>query len=305
MSHQWNVSKFDATPSSAVRVNERKLVSDSRAYSHDVGTGKCINAMSVDVEDYFQVFSAAGVKGTFFTLGWIATRFPDMTRRIVDEGHELASHGWEHVRVVNHTRAQFSEDVRRTKELLEDITGAQVKGYRAASYSINASNTWAHDVLVEQGYLYSSSIAPIKHDLYGIPDAPRFAHERGNHGILEIPVSTVMIGKRNVPCGGGGWFRLYPYALSRWAISQVNERERESCVFYFHPWEIDPGQPRMAGLDRKTRFRHYVNLARTQRKIESLLSDFSWGRMDDIYLGHELPECSGVEASMTQSLKSG
>ncbi len=271
------------------------------------------NAMSVDVEDYFQVsaferyvdraswegiagrvehnmdrilamFEAAQVKATFFTLGWIAQRYPEMTRRIVALGHELASHGWEHVRVIHHTREQFSEDVRRTKGYLEELTGVQVKGYRAASYSINAENSWAHDVLAEQGYLYSSSIAPIKHDLYGIPDAPRFAHRRGAHDLLEVPISTVVIGGRNIPCGGGGWFRLYPYAASRWAISRVNRDERQPTIFYFHPWELDPDQPRPSGLDRTTRFRHYVNLARNEAKIEALLRDFSWGRMDEIFL---------------------
>ena len=271
------------------------------------------NAMSVDVEDYFQVsaferyvdraswegiagrvehnmdrilamFEAAQVKATFFTLGWIAQRYPEMTRRIVALGHELASHGWEHVRVIHHTREQFSEDVRRTKGYLEELTGVQVKGYRAASYSINAENSWAHDVLAEQGYLYSSSIAPIKHDLYGIPDAPRFAHLRGAHDLLEVPISTVVIGGRNIPCGGGGWFRLYPYAASRWAISRVNRDERQPTIFYFHPWELDPDQPRPSGLDRTTRFRHYVNLARNEAKIEALLRDFSWGRMDEIFL---------------------
>lgn len=271
------------------------------------------NALTVDVEDYFQVsafephirredwdsipcrvernmdrildlFDAAGVKATFFTLGWVAERYPHVVRRLVAEGHELASHGYEHVRVVNQDPESFRADVTRTKRLLEDLAGVEVRGYRAASYSIGAQNLWALDVLHEAGYRYSSSIYPIKHDLYGMPDAPRFAFRPKPDGILEIPVSTVALGGRKFPCGGGGYFRLFPYTLSRWAISRVNRQDRQACLFYFHPWEIDPDQPRQRGLPLKTRVRHYLNLTRTQSRLRRLLRDFQWDRMDRIFL---------------------
>ncbi len=317
MSYSWKASHFEKADSH--KIPARALPARGEKITSAGLNAGLVNAMTVDVEDYFQVsafesyvdrkdwctfklrvekntdrildmFSASDVKATFFVLGWVAKRYPGMVERIVAEGHELASHGWDHVRVVNHTREQFSADVRRTMHLLEDMSGVQVKGYRAPSYSINASNDWAHDALQEAGYLYSSSIAPIKHDLYGIPDAPRFAHRRGSKGILEVPVSTVVIAGRNVPCGGGGWFRLYPYALSRWAINQVNSVEKQSSVFYFHPWEIDPGQPRQAGIDRRTRFRHYINLASMESKVNALLHDFSWNRMDRIFLNSHMNE---------------
>lgn len=276
-----------------------------------------LNAMTVDVEDYFQVsafethvkksnwdaipcrveknvdrilelFDTKNVKGTFFTLGWIAERYPAMTRRIVEHGHELASHGWEHIRVTTQTPAAFRDDVVRTKSVLEDICGEQVKGYRAASYSINASNIWALDELAEAGYCYSSSIVPIKHDLYGMPDAPRFAFDAAEGRLLEVPITTLCLAGRNINCGGGGWFRLFPYAFSRWAMRQVNENEKQAGIFYFHPWEIDPDQPRQAGLPLKTRFRHYLNLNRMHGRLEKLLDDFEWGRMDEIFLKEDV-----------------
>ena len=270
------------------------------------------NAMTVDVEDYFQVsafepyirraewdhlpgrvernvdeilrlFDAAGVKGTFFTLGWIAERYPALVRRIVQEGHELASHGWSHVRVTQQTREAFREDVRRTKALLEDIGGERVLGYRAASYSIGRDSLWALEELEESGYVYSSSIYPIRHDLYGLPDAPRFAFRPNENGaLLEFPVTTVRIGSRNLPCGGGGWFRLLPYGAFRFAVKRVNRKDREPAIFYFHPWEIDPEQPRRSGIDLRTRFRHYLNLSRMQGRLKRLLDDFEWGRMDEV-----------------------
>lgn len=273
-----------------------------------------LNAMSVDVEDYFQVsafepyvaraawdnwpcrvernmevilalFAEHRIKATFFTLGWIAQRYPQLVRRIVAEGHELASHGWSHVRATEQTPAEFAADVRQTKIFLEDLGGVAVRGYRAASYSIGAHNLWALRVLEEQGYQYSSSIVPIRHDLYGIPHAPRFAfYPHGMQGILEIPITTVRFGQRNFPCGGGGWFRLLPYAVSRWAMQHVNQREGAPCVFYFHPWEIDVEQPRPPALRAKTRFRHYLNLHRMQPRLLRLLQDFTWDRMDTIFL---------------------
>ncbi len=272
-----------------------------------------LNAMTVDVEDYFQVsafenhipkedwdripcrveanvdrilelFDSKDVKATFFTLGWIAERYPAMVRRIVGSGHELASHGWEHVRVTEQTEAVFREDVKKTRGFLEEIGGQQIRGYRAASYSIGSTNLWALDVLADEGYQYSSSIVPVRHDLYGMPEAPRFPFSAANGKLLEIPVTTLKLGRRNLACGGGGWFRLFPYLFTRWTYRRVNEKEGEPGVFYFHPWEIDPDQPRQEGIGLKTRFRHYLNLNRTQSRLERLLDDFEWGRMDEVFL---------------------
>jgi polysaccharide deacetylase family protein (PEP-CTERM system associated) len=275
-----------------------------------------VNAMSVDVEDYFQVsafepyidkgnweslpcrveanierilelFSSHEVRATFFTLGWVAQRYPAIVRKIVDNGHELASHGWEHKRVNTQSPIEFQEDVSRTRKLLEDVGGQAVTGYRAASYSIGAEQSWAWEELAQAGYLYSSSIVPIKHDHYGIPDAPRFAFRPSGNGLLEIPITTVSVAGRNVNCGGGGWFRLFPYAFSKWALNHVNSKEKQAGIFYFHPWEIDPDQPRVDGLSVKTKFRHYLNLNRTYGRLDRLLEDFSWGRMDQVFLSEE------------------
>ena len=205
-----------------------------------------------------------------------------MVRRLVDQGHELASHGWAHVRVTQQEPDAFRQDVIRTKGLLEDVSGCEVIGYRAASYSIGADNLWALDVLEETGHRYSSSIVPIRHDLYGMPEAPRFAFRPTAGDLIEFPVTTVRIRGKNLPCGGGGWFRLVPYPLMRWAIRRVNRSDRQSAIFYFHPWEIDPDQPRQAGLDLKTRFRHYLNLVYTEPRLGQLLGDFAWGRIDEV-----------------------
>jgi polysaccharide deacetylase family protein (PEP-CTERM system associated) len=272
------------------------------------------NAMTCDVEDYFQVsafapyisrdswptrecrveanierilalFERNGVKGTFFTLGWIAERYPQMVRRIVDAGHELASHGYGHQRASDQGRAEFDNDIRSAKALLEDIGGQQVIGYRAPSFSIGEGNLWALDALTEAGYRYSSSIYPIAHDHYGMPDAPRFAfYPNGPDGLLEVPITTVQLGGRKLPAGGGGYFRLLPYALSRWMVKRVNETDNEAALFYFHPWELDPGQPRPEGLDAKSRFRHYINIERMEGRIAALARDFAWDRMDRIFL---------------------
>jgi len=281
--------------------------------------GGVINAMTVDVEDYFQVyaferhirreawdrlecrveanierilalFDAHGVRATFFMLGWLAERYPRMVRRIVEAGHELASHGYAHVQATRQLPEEFRDDVSRTKKLLEDIGGCAVRGYRAASYSIGSKNLWALDILGESGYQYSSSIYPIRHDFYGMPEAPRFAFRYGNSGLLEIPVTTVELFEHKLPCGGGGYFRLFPYVLSRWAMRRVNRRDGQSCVFYFHPWEIDPLQPRQPNLDLKTRFRHYLNLERMERRLVRLLQDFRWDRMDRIFLSRLVVE---------------
>ncbi len=272
------------------------------------------NAMTVDVEDYFQVgafendisrkdwndlecriernmdvilgmFDDYSVKATFFTLGWIAERYPHIIRQITDNGHELASHGMNHFRVSDQDRGEFMTDARRSRELLEDIGGQQVKGYRAPSFSIGEKNLWALDVLLEAGYKYSSSIYPIKHDHYGMPSAPRFAFRpvKGTD-FLEMPVTTANISGRKIPCGGGGYFRLLPYFISRSLMKRVNDRDGEACIFYFHPWEIDPEQPRQMQAGLKSRFRHYTNLGVMEEKIRKLLTEFNWGRMDDIFL---------------------
>jgi polysaccharide deacetylase family protein (PEP-CTERM system associated) len=270
------------------------------------------NALTIDVEDYFQVSAFApyiarsdwerrecrvernvdrilellddrDTAATFFTLGWIAERYPQMVRRIADEGHEVASHGYGHERASDLNRGEFRADIVRAKGVLEDLTGHEVTGYRAPSFSIGPGNLWALDTLARAGHRYSSSIYPIRHDHYGMPDAPRFAH-RAADGLIEIPITTLRLFNRNLPSSGGGYFRLLPYSLSRWMLRQVNRVDGETAVFYFHPWEIDAGQPRIDGIDRKTRFRHYLNIHRMERRLQSLLHDFKWGRMDHLFL---------------------
>ncbi|MFB0935689.1 MAG: DUF3473 domain-containing protein [Propionivibrio sp.] len=270
------------------------------------------NALTIDVEDYFQVSALApyiprshwdsrscrvernvdrilhmlddhDTKATFFTLGWVAERYPQLVRRIVADGHELASHGYGHERASDLDEAAFFSDVDSARRLLEDISGRQIKGYRAPSFSIGKGNLWAFDCLQRAGYLYSSSIYPIRHDHYGMPEAPRFAH-RVRDGLLEIPVTTACFFQRNWPASGGGYFRLMPYAMSRWLLERVNDRDGQAAIFYFHPWEIDADQPRIPGINLKTRFRHYLNLHRTEARIRRLLQDFKWGRMDEIFL---------------------
>jgi len=276
-----------------------------------------INAMTVDVEDYFQVsafeaniqrnqwdrlphrvernthrildlFAQHQVKATFFTLGWVAERYPQLVKRIVDEGHELASHGYQHTRVTEQTPEQFRQDLKISRQILEDIGGKPIVGYRAASYSIGAKNLWALEVLEDEGFHYSSSIYPVKHDLYGMPGAPRFAYRPDNAPkLLEIPITTLKILNRNIPCGGGGFFRLYPYQFSKWAYLHLNKYENQSGIFYFHPWEIDPEQPRQHDLSFKTRFRHYLNLGRMENRLNSLLADFAWDTMQSVFLSKQ------------------
>ena len=275
---------------------------------------KITNAMTVDVEDYFQVsafephiskqqwdvlphrvaantnkildlFAAHGVKATFFTLGWVAERYPELIKRIVAEGYELACHGYQHIRVTEQTPEQFRADVIKSKTILEDIGGTAVIGYRAASYSINTSNLWALDILQQLDFAYSSSIYPVQHDLYGIPDAPRFMYQPiAGQDFKEIPISTLRLGNKNRPCGGGGFFRLYPYAISKLAFQHLNQREQQACIFYCHPWEIDPQQPRQTGLSLKTRFRHYLNLNKMEQRITHLLNDFAWDTMANVFI---------------------
>ena len=268
------------------------------------------NAMTIDVEDYFQVSALApyiarsqwdtldcrvesnvdrilamldeyGAHATFFTLGWVAERYPELIRRIVAGGHELASHGFAHQRATEQNPAAFFSDIQLAKIILEDLTGVEVSGYRAPSFSIGPDNPWAFECIERAGYRYSSSVYPIRHDHYGMPDAPRFAHDV-REALLEVPVTTMRLFGRNWPAGGGGYFRLLPYAASRWLLRRVNRVDKQPAIFYFHPWEIDPAQPRVPGIDAKTRFRHYLNLDRMERRLRKLLFDFEWGRVDAV-----------------------
>jgi polysaccharide deacetylase family protein (PEP-CTERM system associated) len=223
------------------------------------------------------------VKATFFTLGWVAERFPALIRRIVAGGHELASHGWDHTRVDSQEPEAFRADIRRTKALLEDTGGVRVAGYRAATFSIGARTLWAFPILRQEGYLYSSSINPIRHDLYGMPNAPRVPFHPDAAGVLEIPMTTVRLMGRNWPCSGGGYFRLLPTMLYRSGLKRVNRRDRQPGIFYFHPWEIDAEQPRIPNAGWKSRLRHYTNLARMAGDLDDLLDDFAWDRMDRVY----------------------
>lgn len=275
--------------------------------------GGSVHAMSVDVEEHFQVsamdsviaradwdryrsrvesnvdailalFDRHDVRATFFTLGWIAARHAAMVRRIVAAGHELASHGSDHVKVHRQTPDEFRADIRRSKAVLEDVGGVPVRGYRAASFSIDGRTPWAHEILAEEGYGYSSSVYPIRHDHYGMPEAPRFAYRPlPDAAFVEIPITTVEIAGRRVPCGGGGYFRLLPYRVSTRALDRVRRADGQSCVFYFHPWEIDPDQPRVAGLSRRSRFRHYTNLKSMQPRLERLAARHAWDRMDRVF----------------------
>ncbi len=270
------------------------------------------NALSVDVEDWFQVgafetviardswetlerrvernteavlalFDEAGVKATFFTLGWIAERHPALVRRIAAAGHELASHGWDHKRVFTLSEAEFRADLARARAAIEDAGGQKVSGYRAPSFSVDARTPWAHPVLAEEGYTYSSSVAPIRHDHYGWRDSPRFAWcPVAGSALIELPVTTVELAGRRFAAGGGGFFRLLPYALSNWAIGRVNGAEERPAIFYFHPWDMDEGQPRVAGAPLKSKLRHYTNLSHMRPKLLKLLKAYRWGRADEV-----------------------
>ena len=227
------------------------------------------------------LFDEAGVKGTFFTLGWVAQRCPAMMRRIAQAGHEVASHGWDHARVFTFDRAGFADDLARARSVLQDITGQAVTGYRAPSFSIDARTPWAHAVLAEAGYCYSSSVAPIVHDHYGWREAPRFAFRPvAGADFIEIPVTTAEWAGRRMAAGGGGFFRLFPYAVSHWALTRVNRHDARPALTYFHPWEIDPDQPRVAQAPLRSRLRHYSRLGAMPDKLRRLLRDFAWGRMD-------------------------
>jgi polysaccharide deacetylase family protein (PEP-CTERM system associated) len=296
-----------------------------------------LNALTIDVEDYFQVsafeqcvsrdcwdnyalrvedntkrildiLDEFQVRATFFVLGWIAERCTSLAREIVQKGHEVASHGYGHQRIYNQSREEFRNDIRRSKSILENLTGMTVLGYRAPSYSLSMDTLWAYDELLEAGYQYDSSVFPIRHDLYGIPNWPRFPFfvEKGLDGqwqpvmeqhseyseqdfasngsrsqvkairsrMTEIPITTLSIAGKNFPIAGGGYFRLFPYPLTKWGLQRINHSERRPFVFYIHPWEIDPDQPRFRGACVKSRFRHYLNLQKTETRFRHLLADF-------------------------------
>lgn len=290
------------------------FASASQLESKQASRHPIVNAMTVDVEDYFQVqalaphfpkslwdtqsprverntdrllalFADFGVKATFFTLGWVAERYKSLIVRIAKEGHELASHGYDHTRADRQDHKAFRDDVRRSKRILEDTSGTRVRGYRAATFSIGRKNLWAFEVLNDEGYAYSSSIYPILHDNYGMPSAPRFPFRPlPNSQFVEVPISTLRFASRNFPCGGGGYFRLLPYGCSKWSISRLNRLEDRASVFYLHPWELDPDQPRPNDLSLKTRMRHYLNLDHMERRLSWLLKDFYWGRMDEVFV---------------------
>lgn len=276
------------------------------------GRKRIANAMTIDVEDYFHVqafagiidraswdslpcrveantdrilalLDEAGVKATMFTLGWVAERYPQVVRRIVAGGHELASHGHGHQRVHEIGEAAFREDLIRARGLLEQIGGVAVQGYRAPTFSIGPGTPWAYDVLAETGHRYSSSIYPVRHDLYGSPDAPRLPHRPGNSAVWELPMSTVSVFGQNLPCSGGGYFRLLPYEVFRLGLRRFNAEQARPGMFYTHPWEIDPDQPRIAQAPALSRFRHYLNLARSAGRLRRLLRDFAWDRVDRAY----------------------
>lgn len=267
---------------------------------------KVINYLTVDIEDYFQVsafenivqkkdwdncpsrveqntakilslLDSHNVKATFFVLGWTAQRHPGMVLDIAAKGHEIACHGFYHRLVYNLTPEEFIEDTRQAKDILEQITGKKVIGYRAPSYSITNRSLWALDILAELGCQYDSSIFPIYHDRYGIPDAPRFRYRLTEQNMTEYPISTALIFGKKFPVGGGGYFRLFPYWFTYLLLRSINEQEGQPFIFYFHPWEIDPEQPMMKNASALSRFRHYVNLNKTYRRLEQLLSDFPFG----------------------------
>jgi len=270
------------------------------------------NAMSVDVEDYFQVsafssiikkdnwrnfhsrvdknlnnildlFQENNIKSTFFTLGVVAERHIPLIRRIADEGHELASHGYDHVRVDNFDVAEFRLDINKTKKILENAAGVPVRGYRAPTFSISKKNFWAFDVLAEEGYDYSSSIYPIHHDSYGVPDAPRFPFKPSSSFFWEIPMTTIKLFEYNIPCSGGGYFRLFPYQIFKYQLMKYNNMEGKPGIFYFHPWEFDLYQPKINRVNQIKKIRHYSGLEEMKNKLIKLIRDFSWGRIDEVY----------------------
>lgn len=281
------------------------------------------NALSVDVEDYFQVqafapvipradweswprrvevntarlldlFAAFGVHATFFTLGWVAERHPALIRRIVAGGHELASHGHGHALIDRLGEAGFRTDIARARAVLEDAGGVAVTGYRAPTFSLGARTPWAHAALAECGYRYSSSVYPVRHDLYGSPEAPRAPFRAAGGRIWELPMTTLRLAGRTWPAAGGGWFRLLPYPAFRAMLARARAAEGRPAIFYTHPWEIDPGQPRVPGAGRRARLRHYIGLAATERRLRRLLDDFAWDRIDRVFAAELADERRGA-----------
>jgi polysaccharide deacetylase family protein (PEP-CTERM system associated) len=270
------------------------------------------NALTVDVEDYFQVsafadsisqhdwdsqplrveqnthklldlFDEYQIKATFFVLGWVAERVSDLVLEIAKRGHEVACHGYSHQLVYNQSPEVFRQETIRAKSILEDIIGQSVRGYRAASYSITKRSLWALDILAEAGFDYDSSIFPVRHDRYGIPDSPEFPYTLdtpAGHKLVEFPLSTARIMRYRLPIAGGGYFRLYPYWLSRAGLRQVNRR-KQPFIFYLHPWEIDPEQPRISA-SRFSRFRHYNNLDKCEPRLHKLASDFQFTTVEKV-----------------------
>jgi len=269
-------------------------------------THELINYLTIDVEDYFQVAAFEDiitpdswasmecrverntavildmlgkyrVRATFFVVGWIAERYPALVREISRHGHEIGCHSYLHKKIYNMTPEEFREDTRRAKDILEDITGRSILGYRAPSYSITKKSLWALDILAEIGFKYDSSIFPIRHDIYGIPDAPRFKYKLPDHEMIEFPISTAKVIGRNIPVAGGGYFRLFPYWLTKFLLRKINTEDRQPFIFYLHPWEVDLGQPRISEAKLLSKFRHYNNLNKTVSRFGWLLNDFSFG----------------------------
>ncbi len=273
------------------------------------------HAMTIDVEDYYQVsalaekvkpedwnnwpsrvventerilslFEKKGVKGTFFILGWVAEREPELVKTIAAAGHEIASHGYSHQLVYKQTPAVFEEETRKSKTILEDLAQTPVLGYRAASYSITGESLWALDILGELGFIWDSSIFPVSHDRYGMPGTPLGPYEittSKGHKIREFPLTVAKLFGFSVPAAGGGYFRQYPYFLSRWLFNYAGQKQQLPQIFYLHPWEVDPDQPVVEGLSWLSRFRHYTNLDKCFGRMEQLLSDFKFDTMTESF----------------------
>lgn len=279
------------------------------------------NYLTVDVEDYFQVsafdrvidphqwddlpcrvernthvllrmFAERGVTATFFVTGWIAERYPGLVEEIARQGHEVACHSYWHRKVYDLSPEEFKDDTVRAKDVLESILGRPVYGYRAPSYSITGRSLWALDILSDLGFTYDSSIFPVMHDIYGIPDAPRFPYQLQEQGMTEYPLSTINLARLRLPIAGGGYFRLFPYRFTEWALATINQREQQPFIFYLHPWEVDPGQPKITTAGWKSRFRHYNNLEKTESRLERLLQRFRFGPISSAVVNQ--PEHFGI-----------
>jgi len=276
----------------------------------DLAVSEMVNALSVDVEEYFQVEAFAqtinphdwdkfpprvernvgiildllekrSIKATFFCVGWVARKYPGVIKEIARRGHEIGSHGMTHRPLFRLTPEEFRQEVRESKRLLEDLSGQRILGFRAPTYSVTKKTLWGLEILAEEGYMYDSSIFPVKHDFYGFPEAPRFPFRVKELGLIEFPISTYKVGGLNLPVAGGGYFRLFPYGLTRFFLKRINRVERKPFVFYCHPWEFDPEQPRLPG-PFKSKFRHYLNLDRTKGRFRNLLHDFRFDTLENV-----------------------